>query len=244
MQQHELFEFLLDTFAELATLHAAAAVAAEQAWSVLAKQDEAYPQGVSCGDRHRGCLPHDRLRVDPMTFTVEWQGQRCDLGPSILFKLIQRLASRPGRYFTYDILMEDVWEQRCSNTTIRSAVKGIIQERNRRWSDEELIRMLVQLVKKHSDVSAHLIDQADGMPSSATYRSRFGNKWLPDITIMVRMNPANDEPSDFYLLPLLDIRSPSLRLAEHNAAYVDAYRFDSLDGFAQLALRKRIETRS
>ncbi len=25
MQQHELFEFLLDTFAELATLHAAAA---------------------------------------------------------------------------------------------------------------------------------------------------------------------------------------------------------------------------
>jgi len=210
-------------------------------------------------------------------------------------------------------------------------VQGIIQERNRRWSDEELIRMLVQLVKKHSDVSAHLIDQADGMPSSATYRSRFGtliqayrlagytpnrdfsyveinrrlralhptliedtvqrlestgasigmdngdshlvvngeytaalvlsrcfqtpagslrwtirfgNKRLPDITIMVRMNPANDEPSDFYLLPLFDIRTPSLRLTEYNAAYVDAYRFDTLDGFAQLALRTRIEARS
>jgi DNA-binding response OmpR family regulator len=125
MQQHELFEFLLDTLAELTTLHVAAAAAAEQAWSVLAKQDEAYPQGVSCGDCHRGCLPHDHLRVDPMTFTVEWQGQRCDLGPSILFKLIQRLASRPGRYFTYDILMEDVWEQRCSNATVRSAVKRL-----------------------------------------------------------------------------------------------------------------------
>ena len=61
---------------------------------------------------------------------------------------------------------------------------------------------------------------------------------------MVRMNPANDEPSDFYLLPLFDIRTPSLHLAEHNAAYVDAYRFDSLDGFAQLALRTRIEVRS
>ena len=206
-------------------------------------------------------------------------------------------------------------------------VQGVIQERNRRYSDEELIRMLAGLVEKHSDVSAHLIDAADGMPSSATYRSRFGTlvqayqlagytpdrdfsyvqinrrlralhptliddtvqrlksvgasispnngghltvngeytaalvlsrcrqtptgalRWmvrfgdrrLPDITIMVRMNPANDEPSDFYLLPLLDIRAPSLRLAEHNAAYVDAYRFDSLDGFAQLALRKRIE---
>jgi len=79
---------------------------------------------------------------------------------------------------------------------------------------------------------------------SLRWSIRFGNKRLPDITIMVRMNPANDEPSDFYLLPLFDIRTPSLCLAEYNAAYVDAYRFDSLDGFAQLALRTRIEARS
>jgi hypothetical protein len=194
-----------------------------------------------------------------------------------------------------------------------------------------MIQMLAKLVEKHSDISAHLIDQSDGIPSSATYRSRFGTlieayhlagytperdfsyvqinrrlralhptlvddtvqrlesvgasigmddrnshlvvngeytaalvlsrclqtpgrtlRWairfgsrrLPDITIMVRMNPANDEPSDFYLLPLLDIHTPALRLAEYNAAYVDAYRCDSLDGFAQLALRTRIEARS
>src|ERR1035437_7578996 len=37
---------------------------------------------------------------------------------------------------------------------------------------------------------------------------------------------------------------PALRLAEHNAAYLDGYRFQSLDGFAQLALRARIERRS
>ena len=210
-------------------------------------------------------------------------------------------------------------------------VKGIIQERDRHWSDEEMIRMLTELIKKHSAVSAHLIDQTDGMPSSGTYRSRFGtlveayrqagytpdrdfdyvqvnrrlrelhptliddtvqrlesvgasvgmdddrsqlvvngeytaalvlsrclqtptgslhwairfgSKRLPDITIMVRMNPANDEPCDFYLLPLLDIHTPSLRLAEHNAAYVDTFRCDSLDGFARLALRTRIGARS
>ena len=207
-------------------------------------------------------------------------------------------------------------------------VKGIIQERNRRWSNEELIQMLTKLIQTHSDVSAHLIDQTEDMPSSATYRSRFGSliqayhlagytpdrdfsfveinrrlrtlhptivddtvqrlesigasigmdqknrhlvvngeytaalvlsrcmqtpagslRWgirfaseqLPDITIMVRMNPTNDEPSDFYLLPLFDIHAPSLRLMKYNAAYVDTYRFDSLDGFAQLALRTRIE---
>ena len=207
-------------------------------------------------------------------------------------------------------------------------VQGIIQERSRRYSDEEMIQMLTKLVEKHSDISAHLIDQADGLPASATYRSRFGSliqayhlagytpdrdfsyveinrrlrtlhptlvddtiqrlesvgasigmgdgnshllvngeytaslvlsrcwqtqagslRWVirfgnqrpPDITIMVRMNPANDEPSDFYLLPLFDIRTPSLHLGEYNAAYVDAYRVDSLDGFARLALRTRIE---
>jgi len=209
--------------------------------------------------------------------------------------------------------------------------QGIIQERNRRFSDEELIAMLSRLIEQHSDISAHLIDQTEGIPSSATYRARFGTlvqayglagfepdrdfsyveinrrlrqlhptlmddtvqrlesvgasigtgdddrvllvngeytaslvlsrcwqtpagalRWiirfgkqrLPDITIMVRMNPANDEPSDFYLLPLFDIHAPSLRFGEYNAAYVDAFRFQSLDGFAQLALRTRIEGRS
>ena len=125
MQQHELIEFVLDAFAELATLHATAVTAAEQAWSVLAKHDDADSQGISCSGRHRKCLPHDRLVVSPMTFTVEWRDLRCDLGPSILFKLIQRLSRRPGRYFTYDILMEDIWERRCANTTVRSAIKRL-----------------------------------------------------------------------------------------------------------------------
>jgi DNA invertase Pin-like site-specific DNA recombinase len=210
-------------------------------------------------------------------------------------------------------------------------IQGILQERDRRWSNDELIQMLSDLIKKHSAVSAHLIDQTESMPSSATYRSRFGTlieayrmagytpdrdfgyveinrrlrelhptliddtvqrlksvgasigmddgssqllvngeytaalvmsrcwqsptgslRWairfggrrLPDITIVVRMNPANDEPSDFYLLPLLDIHTPWLRLAKYNAAYIDTYRCESLDGFARLALRTRIEARS
>jgi len=125
MQQHELIEFVLDAFAELATLHAAAAAAAERAWSALAKHGDADFQGIFFSSRHQECLPHDRLVVSPATFSVEWRDRRCDLGSSILFKLIQRLSRRPGRYFTYDILMEDVWERRCSNTTVRSAIKRL-----------------------------------------------------------------------------------------------------------------------
>jgi DNA-binding response OmpR family regulator len=125
MQQHELLEFILDTLSDLGTLHKAAAATAERAWSVLGKHDMADFPGVSCGDQHRDCLSRDRLMVNPATFTVEWHGQHCDLGPTILFRLIQHLAHRPGRYLSYDILMEEVWERRCSNATVRSAVKRL-----------------------------------------------------------------------------------------------------------------------
>jgi DNA invertase Pin-like site-specific DNA recombinase len=245
----------------------------------------------------------------------------------ISFKLKKkRIVNPPDIWVRADGVYEAIIDPQSFFTA-----QGIIQERNRRFSDEELIAMLARLIEQHSDVSAHLIDQTEGIPSSATYRARFGTlvqayrlagfeperdfsyveinrrlrhlhptlmddtvqrleavgasikpggddrlllvngeytaslvlsrcwqtptgalRWiirfgkerLPDITIMVRMNPANDEPSDFYLLPLLDVRTPALRLGQYNAAYVDAYRFQSLDGFAQLALRTRIEGRS
>ncbi|MBI1338282.1 MAG: hypothetical protein GC164_15170 [Phycisphaera sp.] len=53
--------------------------------------------------------------------------------------------------------------------------QGIIQERNRRFTDEEMIELLRQLVQKHTDVSGNLIDETDGLPSAACYRSRFGS---------------------------------------------------------------------
>jgi DNA-binding response OmpR family regulator len=127
MQQQELREFILDTLAELASLHADAAAVAERARSVLDQQDMADPHSVPSAGQDESCAPRDGLTADPATFTVEWRGQRCDLGPTILFRLIHFLALRPGRYLTYDILMDSVWERRCSNATIRSAVKRLRQ---------------------------------------------------------------------------------------------------------------------
>lgn len=59
----------------------------------------------------------------------------------------------------------------------------------------------------------------------------------PDITILVRMDPANEQPSDFYLLPFMDIDAPRLLLCESNGAHLDMYQFDTLDYFARLAAR-------
>lgn len=207
-------------------------------------------------------------------------------------------------------------------------VRGIIQERNRVFTDEELLDKLRNLIDCHGKASAPLIDDADGMPSSTAYRSRFGSlidayrrvgyipdhdfeylainrrirsmqpefvgrltdqlsaigatvhlpdapghilingeysagviltrckatpagalRWLvrmdqarpPDITVVARLNAANKAPWDFFLLPLVDITSPKLRLGEFNGAELDTYKFDSLDFFVDMALRERIE---
>ncbi len=206
--------------------------------------------------------------------------------------------------------------------------RGIIQERARRFTDEEMLARLKELAKRHPTLSSHLIDAADDLPTSSAYRSRFGSllqayrlagydpdrdyryveinrdlrilypqlvselmrrldavgasvtrdattdlllingqysatmvlsrcrqtpagslRWLiqinerlaPDITILVRMDSANQQPTDYYLLPIMDIDTPRLLLCEANGAHLDTYQFDNLDYFAAMAMRRKIE---
>jgi hypothetical protein len=51
--------------------------------------------------------------------------------------------------------------------------QGIIRERNRRFSDAEMLERLKALFEKEGRLSGILIDEAEGMPSSAAYRHRF-----------------------------------------------------------------------
>ncbi|WP_442483311.1 recombinase family protein [Aeoliella sp. SH292] len=206
--------------------------------------------------------------------------------------------------------------------------RGIVQERNRRYSDEELIAMLRRLASHSETISAAAIDAAAYTPPAATFRSRFGSliaayrlagcmpdrnydyievnrqlrrqwptlvsdvqnrlqavgasvaedaetgyllingeysasvvlsrcrttsagslRWqasfhpaiAPDITILARMDRTNSAPADYYLLPIMDIQAPRVLLCEENGAYLDTYQFDTLDYFASLAVRRRIE---
>jgi DNA invertase Pin-like site-specific DNA recombinase len=205
--------------------------------------------------------------------------------------------------------------------------RGIIEERQRRPTDDELLAMLRRLAGQCESLSAAAIDGAEGIPPAATYRRRFGSllsayqlvgyeperdyeyveinqrlreqwptmlqdvsarlrcvgadvsedrrtgylvingeysaavvlsrchttrggsfRWRarinravsPDITILVRMNPENASPLDFYLLPIMDIEAPRLLLCEENGAYLDTYQFTDLDYFATLARRRPI----
>jgi DNA invertase Pin-like site-specific DNA recombinase len=206
--------------------------------------------------------------------------------------------------------------------------RGILQERARRLSDEDMLALLARLGKQHSTLSGHLIDAAEGMPTAAAYRARFGSllraysraglepardygyveanralrglypelvedllrrlyaagatatrdaatglllingeysagvtlsrcrqttagslRWhvrldgrlAPDITILARMDPANQRPADYYLLPLLDVGPARFLLCEANGVWLDTYQYDNLDYFTALAARRPIE---
>jgi hypothetical protein len=53
--------------------------------------------------------------------------------------------------------------------------QGILRARAHRYSDEELIEKLRNLYQRHGYLSGLIIDEAEGMPSSAAYAHRFGS---------------------------------------------------------------------
>lgn len=53
--------------------------------------------------------------------------------------------------------------------------RGIIQERGRTYSNDEMIAKLQQLLGQRGELTAEMIDDAEGMPTSAGYRHRFGS---------------------------------------------------------------------
>ncbi len=55
------------------------------------------------------------------------------------------------------------------------AAQAIILERHRRFSNEDLLARLKALADSHGRLSGFLIDETEGMPSSAVYRHRFGS---------------------------------------------------------------------
>lgn len=205
--------------------------------------------------------------------------------------------------------------------------QGMIRERNRRYTDEEMLDRLKHLFQHHGYLSGIVIDEAESMPSSGIYQRRFGSlirayelvgfkpdrdysyieinralrqkhhevvadsiasietlggtvdrnpatdlltvngeftasiviarcqqtpagslRWkirldtglMPDITVAIRMDQNNEAPLDYYLLPLLDMTTGRIRLAEENGLMLDAFRFDALEFFFSMAERTHI----
>ena len=76
---------------------------------------------------------------------------------------------------------------------------------------------------------------------SSRWMLRFEEGLRPDLTISVRMDETNQAIKDYYLFPAIDLTDAKLRLAENNHALLDAYRFDDLEFFFQMAERISVE---
>jgi DNA invertase Pin-like site-specific DNA recombinase len=73
------------------------------------------------------------------------------------------------------------------------------------------------------------------------WRIRLDASLEPDITIVVRMDPANQNAFDYYIFPSIDFSPTLLPLKEYNTFALDAYRTDTLELFYTFAGRELLK---
>jgi len=120
MKSQQALENLIDAFAELAKLHNAAA-------SVAVRARELVASSMAMGNWDETNALSDRPIVCKETCTVLWRGQQGQFKPGLLVNLLAYLARRPNIYRPNDNLMDNVWERRCEQSTIRQAIRRLRQ---------------------------------------------------------------------------------------------------------------------
>lgn len=102
------------------------------------------------------------------------------------FKLKKRrVENDPEMWVRADGVFEAIVEPRYFYTA-----QGIIRERNRKFSDEEMLSKLRALHGREGWLSGILIDESDGMPSSSAYAHRFGG--LTQAYRLIGYDPGRD----------------------------------------------------
>lgn len=89
----------------------------------------------------------------------------------ISFKLKQTRVRNPQNMW---IRAEQAFEAVVDVAVFRAA-RRIIEDRSRQLTDEEMLQLLRSTFSTKGMLSSLIIDETDGMPSSSTYRQRFGS---------------------------------------------------------------------
>ena len=72
------------------------------------------------------------------------------------------------------------------------------------------------------------------------WKIRMDNGLSPDISVAARLDHANKELLDYFLLPSIDFGLARISLGERNPIELESYRFDSLDFFYGMAARSKL----
>jgi DNA invertase Pin-like site-specific DNA recombinase len=76
------------------------------------------------------------------------------------------------------------------------------------------------------------------------WRIRFDPaRFDPDITVAIRLDAANTQELDYYLLPRLDLPDQEIRVSNRNSANFECFRFDDLNFFYGMSERERLQRR-
>jgi hypothetical protein len=126
-----------------------------------------------------------------------------------------------------------MYPQILSEATTRIEALGASIERDRR----------TEILTINREFTASLVISRCRQTTAGALRwlIRLDAGFQPDITVAIRLNAANTEPMDYYLLPAIDLKSGRLKFAEENRLALDAYRFSTLDYFFGMAERIQIQ---
>jgi hypothetical protein len=87
------------------------------------------------------------------------------------FKLKQKhVVNPPEEWIRADGVFEGIVEPE-----MFFKVRAIILARSQRLTDEEMLEKLRGVLKQHGRISGMIIDEAEGLPSSAAFQNRFGS---------------------------------------------------------------------
>jgi DNA invertase Pin-like site-specific DNA recombinase len=74
------------------------------------------------------------------------------------------------------------------------------------------------------------------------WRIRFDTeRFSPDLTVAVRLDPENANELDYYLLPRLGLPDQEIRVSNRNSANFECFRFDDLNFFYGMSERERLQ---
>lgn len=80
------------------------------------------------------------LRIDPGTFTVWYGDKSCQLGNTIGFRALTRLARRPGVYISIERLLDDAWEGAIrSKSAVQKTISGLRKQLEKHGLHEVVI---------------------------------------------------------------------------------------------------------
>lgn len=89
----------------------------------------------------------------------------------VSFKLKKRrIVNQPEQWIRADGVFDGIVD-----TSLYYTAQGIIRERSRKFSDDEMLAKLKALHDRHGWLSGMVINETDDMPSSGAYAHRFGS---------------------------------------------------------------------